>query len=279
MHASCLCGSVTWDIRTPVEWMSDCHCSFCRKTHGTAFATYVLAKVDALEVSGREHIVRFDSSPEFFRNFCGHCGSVVPGAPFDGTIALPAGNFDEDPGVRSEAHIFVESNPAWYTITDSVPCFDGYPPGFPVPNTPDRPREAVAAPIHGSCLCNAVAFEATGKPLVCRHCHCSRCRKARSAAHASNLVVPIEGFRFSRGQDRLSTYKVPEAQFFSQVFCRDCGSPMPRVDTARGFVVIAMGALDADPGVRPMNHIFVGSKAPWFEITDTLPQYTEQQTD
>jgi len=39
-----------------------------------------------------------------------------------------------------------------------------------------------------------------------------------------------------------------------------------------------MGALDADPGVRPRNHIFVGSKAPWFEITDSLPQFKEQQT-
>lgn len=53
---------------------------------------------------------------------------------------------------------------------------------------------------------------------------------------------------------------------------------MPRVDASRGFVVIAMGALDADPGVRPQNHIFVDSKAPWFEITDDLPQYEAQQT-
>jgi hypothetical protein len=105
-----------------------------------------------------------------------------------------------------------------------------------------------------------------------------RCRKARSAAHASNLAVPIDGFRFTRGEDRLGSYKVPEALFFTQVFCRTCGSPMPLVDTVRGFVVIAMGALDADPGVRPRNHIFVASKAPWFEITDPLPQFAEQQT-
>ena len=278
MHARCLCGSVTWNVAGPVEWMSDCHCSFCRKTHGTAFATYVLAKVDALEVDGREHIVRFESSPDFFRNFCGRCGSVVPGAPFDGNVFLPAGNFDEDPEIRTEAHIFVGSNPAWYPITDDLPCFEGYPPGIDVANVPDRPRAAVAAPINGTCLCNAVAFESTGEPLVCRHCHCSRCRKARSAAHASNLVVPIGGFRFTRGDDRLRSYKVPDARYFTQVFCDICGSAMPRVDEARGFVVIAMGALDTDPGVRPRNHIFVGSKAPWFEITDTLPQFEEQET-
>jgi hypothetical protein len=26
---------------------------------------------------------------------------------------------------------------------------------------------------------------------------------------------------------------------------------------------------------RPACHVFVGSKAPWFEITDDLPQYAE----
>jgi len=171
----------------------------------------------------------------------------------------------------------VSANPPWYEITDSMPRFDAYPPGIDAPVVPDRAREAVAAPIHGSCQCGAVAFEATGDVIICRNCHCMRCRKARSAAHASNLAVPIDGFCFTRGEDRLGSYKVPDARFFTQVFCRRCGSPMPRVDTGRGFVVITMGALDGDPGVRPRNHIFVASKAPWFEITDALPQYADQQ--
>jgi hypothetical protein len=269
---------VTWEIDGPAEWMSHCHCSFCRKTHGTAFATYVATPAGGFRLKGGEHVVRFESSPGFFRCFCGRCGSVVPGDPVDGRVFAPAGNFDDDPGVRPLAHIFVASNPAWYEITDALPRFDAYPPGIDAPVVPDAPRAAVAAPIHGSCLCNAVAFEATSDPLICRHCHCSRCRKGRSAAHASNIAVPLDGFRFTRGEDRLGSYKVPEAQFFTQVFCRTCGSPMPRADANRGFAVLAMGALDADPGVRPRNHIFVGSKAPWFEITDALPQFPEQQT-
>ena len=36
---------------------------------------------------------------------------------------------------------------------------------------------------------------------------------------------------------------------------------------------LAMGSLDDDPGVRPSLHIFVGSKAPWYDITDKLPQF------
>jgi hypothetical protein len=36
---------------------------------------------------------------------------------------------------------------------------------------------------------------------------------------------------------------------------------------------LALGTLDADPGIRPEAHWHVASKAPWFQITDDLPQY------
>ena len=35
------------------------------------------------------------------------------------------------------------------------------------------------------------------------------------------------------------------------------------------------GALDDDPGVKPKFHVFVATKAPWFEIADELPQFPE----
>jgi hypothetical protein len=50
---------------------------------------------------------------------------------------------------------------------------------------------------------------------------------------------------------------------------------MPRVVPERGFAYVPMGALDDDPGVRPSRHIFTGSKAPWYEIEDELPQDEE----
>ena len=38
---------------------------------------------------------------------------------------------------------------------------------------------------------------------------------------------------------------------------------------------LALGTVDGDPGCKPMHHVMVGSKAPWFEITDHLPQSEE----
>ena len=110
---------------------------------------------------------------------------------------------------------------------------------------------------------------------IARYCHCGRCRKARAASHAANLFVPEGALAFTRGVERLASYKIPDALRFTQSFCRHCGGKLPRVDPERKLAVVPMGALDNDPGIRPREHIFVGSKAAWDGITDGLPQHAE----
>jgi hypothetical protein len=275
-QGNCLCRKVVWELDGPLELMTHCHCSRCRKSHGSAFATYVGGPADNFRQRGTEHVERWESSPGFFRCFCRLCGSVVPSEQaFDGRIFVPAGNFDVDPGVRPLAHIFTASKAAWLEIRDDLPRFDAYPPGFDAPVVADRPSVDPPGGIRGSCLCGAVAYVVEKKPERCANCHCSRCRKARSAAYASNLFTTADGLRFTSGDDNRAFYKVPEARFFTHSFCRTCGSSVPRIDRDRGIAIVPMGGLDDDPGVRPQFHIFVGSKAPWYEITDDLPQYSE----
>jgi hypothetical protein len=226
---------------------------------------------------GRERIVGYQSSASFTRPFCARCGSVVPdGVPWQGRVGVPVGPLDDDPGTRPLAHIFVASKAPWFEIRDALPRFDAYPPGFEAPAVPDRPpAPAPATGPRGSCLCGAVAYVVTGAPGAHRNCHCSRCRKARAAAHASNLFTTADGVRFTRGEGALASFKLPEARFFTQVFCRTCGSPMPRIDRDRNLAVVPMGSLDDDPGGRPERHIFAASKAPWYAIADDLPQDAE----
>ncbi len=128
--------------------------------------------------------------------------------------------------------------------------------------------------IRGSCLCGAVEFEADAA-MEFRNCHCSRCRKARGADYAANLFVRAADFRWVRGEDQVISYRLPTAERFGNAFCRVCGSPMPRSVPVRGTMLVAAGAIDGDPGIRPACHIFTGSKAPWHEIADGLPQHPE----
>ena len=100
-----------------------------------------------------------------------------------------------------------------------------------------------------------------------------RCRRARAAPFASNLLAACGSTVFVRGEDRLRRYKLPGAKHFTQVFCELCSSPMPRRDEARGIDIVPMGGLDDDPGIKPCDHIYTDFKAEWHEITGGLPQF------
>lgn len=272
-HGRCLCGAVEWTVDGPLERMTHCHCARCRKAHGTPFATYAFAPAAALRMRGAEHVTRYASSPGFVRGFCRVCGSVVPSAEVNGQLEIPIGSLTTDPGVRPEAHIFVGSKQPWYEITDGLPQYATFELGDDAPVLDPLPLPAVAPDgRRGSCLCGAVRFVLDGEPLLARNCHCSRCRLARSAAHAANMLTPFDAVRVTTGADEIVAYKLPEAKFFTQTFCRTCGGKAPRHDASRGIAVVALGTFDDHPGMTPHGHIFTGSKAPWFAITDALPQ-------
>ena len=130
--------------------------------------------------------------------------------------------------------------------------------------------------IEGSCLCGEVRYELSQTPVWSHNCHCTRCRKVRGAPFASNAFVSLEAFAWSKGSEHVRSYKLPEAERFTHVFCGLCGSSLPFENQARGVAVVPMGSLDTELSDAPRAHIFVGSKAPWFEITDSLPQHPEE---
>jgi hypothetical protein len=249
----------------------------CRKHHGTAFATFVAAPYASFKwISGESDLVRYQSSEKGHRAFCRVCGSVGPTlAPEMGLVIVPAGNLEGDLGIKPELHMFVGSKAPWTSIADSLPQFDAWPPSFGS-DVVDRPaRETKPDAVTGSCLCGDVAYEYTGSPVRMWSCHCTRCRRARSAAHGTNVFVNLDQFRWTRGESQVASYKVPDAKFFTVSFCTACGGSVPVYSLARGLAVIPLGSLDSEPGMKTLAHVFTGSKAPWFDIADTIPQYVE----
>ena len=126
--------------------------------------------------------------------------------------------------------------------------------------------------IRGSCLCKRVRFEIRGKFGPTSHCHCSMCRKATGAAFGTYGEVRADNFRVVAGEELILRYK--SSPGVERTFCARCGSTLQFISEKNsGFVEVALGTLDDDPGVRATRHIFVASKAPWFEITDGLHQF------
>ena len=271
----CLCGALNYELDGPFSAMIHCHCSMCRKHYGTAFGTVVVAPMAGFRwVAGEDKLRRYQSSPDEARTFCSVCGSAGPTTmPEHGIVMTPAATLVGDLGIKPQSHIFVGSKAPWDEITDDLPRFDAYPPGFGgegVERPLVMPRPGIT---EGSCLCGAIGYEISGEPVRMMNCHCNRCRLGRAAAHATNVFYKLDHFRWTRGETSVTEFKVPEARFHTVAFCSTCGAKVPRVSAERGVVVVPAGSLDTDPGLRAQAHIFVADKAPWFDITGSVPQF------
>jgi len=128
--------------------------------------------------------------------------------------------------------------------------------------------------LNGSCLCGSVRYEISGLLEGAMNCHCSMCRKAHGAAFRSRAGIRARDFRWVSGEELITWFESSPGNH--RGFCSRCGSPLlSRFDSRPDVYGLPLGCLDTDPGVRPGMHVFVGSKAPWFDITDALPRYQE----
>ncbi|MGR3344404.1 MAG: GFA family protein, partial [Paracoccaceae bacterium] len=127
--------------------------------------------------------------------------------------------------------------------------------------------------IRGSCLCRDVQNENLGELIDLAYCHCSMCRRSLGAAFGTYARVNADNFRWLSGESLIATYESSPSVY--RCFCHQCGSPLGSLGENGELSWVALGTVKGDPGLRPQAHIFVGSKAPWYEITDDLPQFDE----
>jgi hypothetical protein len=128
--------------------------------------------------------------------------------------------------------------------------------------------------LFGKCECGGVRYRVADEFLYAANCHCSRCRAATGSAFKAFAGIERSKLEIEEGASNLLVHGSDE---LNDTRCATCGSLLFSVVRNGEYVHVAMGSLVDDPGVRPTEHIFVGSKAPWFEITDDLPQAEEYE--
>ena len=124
----------------------------------------------------------------------------------------------------------------------------------------------------GKCGCGAVRYQVADEFLYAANCHCSRCRAATGSAFKPFAGIEREKLEITDGLDRLLLFGEEDS---NDTRCAACGSLLFSVVRQGAYVHVALGSLVDAPTIRPGGHIFVGSKASWFEITDDLPQFEE----
>lgn len=120
---SCLCGSIRYEVSGFSSKAANCHCTMCRKFHGSAYGT--LVPVQGLTwLCGKKHLKDYVCSKGTIRSFCIECGSSigfrVKHSPLD-AIELAISTFDEEIPVVVDAQIYVAYKANWVKLETSIP--------------------------------------------------------------------------------------------------------------------------------------------------------------
>jgi hypothetical protein len=129
--------------------------------------------------------------------------------------------------------------------------------------------------LNGECECGAVRYRVADEFRYALNCHCSNCRAGTGSAFKPFAGIEREKLEVTEGASTLLVWGYDNS---NHTRCGVCGSLLYSVVRDGEWVHVALGSLVDEPSIRPTHHIFVGSKAPWFEITDDLPQFDEHRT-
>jgi len=125
---SCLCRGVNYEVDAFTKAPTHCHCNMCQKISGAAFGTYGRVAPGGFRITTGQDLVReYAATEDYVRSFCSVCGSTLLFAPKNGDhVSVAMGTLDDDPGMKAQQHIFIESQAAWVEVDDDLPKVEGY---------------------------------------------------------------------------------------------------------------------------------------------------------
>lgn len=92
----------------------------------------------------------------------------------------------------------------------------------------------------------------------------------------ASALLQARSLRLLHGAELLGAWNAGSG--LEKVFCSACGSALfAREPDSGEIVIVRLGAIDGDPGVRPSAHQFVSYAAPWEPLPDDgLPRFPER---
>jgi len=128
--------------------------------------------------------------------------------------------------------------------------------------------------IKGNCECKKISFEINQAIKYFSHCHCSQCRKSHGSAFGSFIEVEESLFKYNSGIKDIKSFA--SSKYCKRKFCGICGSNIMFFDERNpDKYYVSAGALDGKISLPKAHHVFVGSKASWYDIDDNLKQHLE----
>lgn len=131
MHGRCTCGAIRYHLKHRPLFVHACHCTWCQRETGSAFALNAMIEGELIEVTGEPEMVMTPSASgkgqEIAR--CPAC-RVALFSHYAGSGRAVAfvrvGTLDEPGALPPDIHIFAASKQAWVELDDRVPVVPEY---------------------------------------------------------------------------------------------------------------------------------------------------------
>ena len=107
-----------------------CHCRYCQRNSGSAFATLMIFQKGTVTITGPGQACfthKGESGQSVYRHFCRDCGSPVY-AEYDVTpdlTVIMAGTLDDPALVSPQWNLYTASKQPWVELGQQLKSFEG----------------------------------------------------------------------------------------------------------------------------------------------------------
>ncbi|MCK5830116.1 MAG: GFA family protein [Methylococcales bacterium] len=124
----------------------------------------------------------------------------------------------------------------------------------------------------GSCNCEAVKYQVSGKVQKIVNCHCDLCRKINGSAFSTYIIFLDNDFEILSGE--LKSHSVSENA--TKHFCGKCGTPIFNSDPKFSELkIVYFGTLALANELRPDINIYSESELEWVNNINSLPSFKQ----
>lgn len=128
----------------------------------------------------------------------------------------------------------------------------------------------------GKCLCGAVAYVASGPPVVVAQCHCEECRRLSGTGHTVGAMFPSKAVALTGDVSKFN-YVSANGSEVTKAFCAGCGSPIYGTNTrSPDHMTVTLGSMDDARGLDIEVVIFTRDRPHWDQLDEAVVTFETQ---
>lgn len=126
----------------------------------------------------------------------------------------------------------------------------------------------------GRCLCGAIRFNVSAKPLLEANCHCDDCRRATGSPYGALAFIPEASLDIEGDTPGSYSHSSDRGSEMEKLFCPTCGSQLFTRNRARvGMVGIRIGAIDDASWFKPSVNVYRSRALPSTPIDEEINSF------